>query len=78
MTSSLLHTVEGFFCRQYMPNKAAKYGIKFFNSFYSVTGYVLHSQIYMGKRADGKKEINQGQRVTEDLLLNRVHLFTIA
>lgn len=52
------------FCRQYMPNKPAKYGLKFFNSCCSLTGYVLHSQIYLGKRSDGKKEVNQGQRVT--------------
>lgn len=58
------------FCRQYMPNKPAKYGLKFFNACCSKTGFVLHSQLYLGKR-DGKTEKNQSQRVSEDLLLNR-------
>lgn len=57
------------FCRQYMPNKPAIYGLKFFNACCSDTAFVLKSKFYKGKSVDGERATNQGQRVTEELVL---------
>lgn len=57
------------FCRQYMPNKPAKYGLKFFNACCSDTAFVLKSKFYLGKSATGERATNQGQQVTEELVL---------
>lgn len=58
------------FCRQYMPSKPAKYGLKFFNACCSLQGFILQSQLYPGKQGN-KREVNQGQRVTEDLVVGK-------
>lgn len=53
--------------RQYMPSKPAKYGLKFWLSVDSKTGYVWKIQPYLGKAKNAKPEQNQGQRVVLEL-----------
>ena len=57
--------------RQYIPNKAHRYGIKMFK-ICSVEGYTWGIRIYSGKSATGERETGLAQKVclelTKDLL----------
>ncbi|XP_049316471.1 piggyBac transposable element-derived protein 4-like isoform X1 [Bactrocera dorsalis] len=53
--------------RQFMPSKPAKYGLKFWLSVDSKSGYVWKIQPYLGKPRNAKPEKNQGERVALDL-----------
>lgn len=53
--------------RQYMPNKPAKYGIKFWVLCDSESTYVWNVQPYIGKEAGAAPERKQGLRVVLDL-----------
>lgn len=52
--------------RQYIPNKAHKYGIKLFK-LCSSDGYVWSLQVYGGKNAATGREIGQAERVCREL-----------
>ncbi|KAJ8307193.1 hypothetical protein KUTeg_015277 [Tegillarca granosa] len=57
--------------RQYIPSKAAKYGIKFWVLCEAATGYILQMHIYRGKHFDPKPNGQlQGTNVVYDLLRN--------
>lgn len=53
--------------RQYMKNKPAKYGLKFWVASCSSSAYVWNMQPYLGKEGN-QSEKNQGQRVVLDLV----------
>lgn len=49
--------------RQYMPNKPAKYGLKYWNIVDCKTGYLLDTDIYLGKEAASPRNKNIGEQV---------------
>lgn len=53
--------------RQYMPSKPARYGIKFWLTVDSKTGYVWKIQPYLGKAQNEQPEKNQAERVVLDM-----------
>lgn len=63
--------------RQYMPAKPTKYGIKVWMAADSSNGYVLNSDVYLGKEADGRRRIyGLGYDVVTKLIrpfMNRNH-----
>jgi len=68
--------------RQYIPSKAAKFGIKFWLLCESTSGYILHMSVYRGRNFDPvPAQQLQGTQVVVDLmsaanLLNRgYHVF---
>lgn len=53
--------------RQYMPKKPAKYGIKIWAACDVKTSYAWRLQVYTGKAAPDRVEVNQGMRVVLDM-----------
>ncbi|XP_039471868.1 piggyBac transposable element-derived protein 4-like [Oreochromis aureus] len=53
--------------RQYMPKKPAKYGIKIWAACDVKTSYAWRLQVYTGKPAPDRVEVNQGMRVVLDM-----------
>ncbi len=53
--------------RQYMPRKPAKYGIKVWVTCDVGTSYAWRMQVYTGKAADGRAEVNQGMMVVLEM-----------
>ena len=51
-----------------MTGTPAKYGIKIWWNCDSDACYPLNGQVYLGKAADGKREMHQGARVVKDLV----------
>ena len=55
-------------CRQYIPSKPGKYGIKVWAICEANTSYALKMQVYSGKDSTIGREVNQGARVVKDLV----------
>ena len=51
-----------------MPSKVAKYGIKTWWNCDATTSYPLMGQVYLGRRPDEAREVNQGKRVVHDMV----------
>ena len=60
-----------------MKNKPAKYGIKIWWAVDSETWYPLNVQVYLGKPPNETREVNQGQRVANDLTRKWLNKFRI-
>ena len=61
--------------RQYIPSKAAKFGIKFWMLCESATGYILQMSVYRGRHFDPVPAgVLQGTRVVVDLMQSSSHL----
>jgi hypothetical protein len=54
--------------RQYMKSKPAKYDIKIWWAIDSETWYPWIGQVYLGKLPNETREVNQGQRVVNDII----------
>lgn len=55
---------------QYIPSKAAKFGVKFWVLAESTTGYVAHLKCYLGKKFTPTSNLLQGTEVVLRLLKN--------
>jgi hypothetical protein len=61
--------------RQYIPSKAAKFGIKLWMLCESATGYILQMSVYRGRHFDPVPiGVLQGTRVMVDLMQSSNHL----
>jgi hypothetical protein len=61
--------------RQYIPSKAAKFGIKLWMLCESATGYILQMSVYRGRHFDPVPVgVLQGTRVMVDLMQSSNHL----
>ena len=53
--------------RQYIPNKAHKYGIKLFK-LYSIEGYTYNLSVYTGQSQDGTRQVVLAKKVCTNLM----------